>query len=571
MVKIELGGDQLDFIGINDVKVDLNKSCSAEENLMWSSFGNDYTKVMFTNSIIGTIFTAWNAHYNLVLDPDSVWLAICLPFSKYIYNNSEDLRKNFVDHEEKKELKVDLTHIETNLAIESLVKEIANNIKDPDFVPLLESNFTTTNIVSKNLSKLGIMKAMANYFSFKCCACCGLKSVELTGTRDDWIMIKDKVDAMKKYDVDGTVTKWTGLLNQVIDKFIEAFDGVVDSEFWNKIALESMGSGSSELTGWLVVFNPYSTNGRYLLGNRIYGRIDSDDVCGYNIEVDMDVDDNGYEYKSKLRGGFYGCTLSGETISPKFGYGMYRQSDPIKVYEITNSNLKYVLYENGKYKQTNDIPDVDKENISMKDMYMKMHNATEYKLIKVDTMYNYIIKMKIGDEYVFKSFNKGNTEEEPVLMSNIEYVRMYLKDIGEKVSKVHKYEKYRTDEKISYSYNIEFESGKFLSDFKNNYFNFDQNVVLYLEENYNIVESTKSDFIIYKMKVKGHNPVKILRHEYESYDYKMKNNVMRTVYAIVFSDGSVCDIDEGDYSFPIEKITDGNVFYGLLRKTGNIY
>lgn len=567
MVKIKLGGDNLGFVGINDIKGKLDEGCCTEEDVMWSSFGNEYTKVKFNNSIIGTIFTAWNAHYNLVLDPDSVWLAICLPFSRYIYNNSEDLRKSFVDHEGQTELKVSLDHIEPNMAIEALVNEIVKNIKDPDFVPLLESNFTTTNIVSKNLSKLGIMKAMANYFSYKCCACCGLKSVELTGTRNDWVSIKNKIEAMKKYDVDGTVVKWTDLLHKVIDKFIEAFDGVVDSEFWNKIALESMGSGSSHLTGWLIVFNPYSTSGRYLLGNSIYGMVSEDDICDCTIEVDMDVDDNGYEYKSKLRGGFYGCKLDGETISPRFGYGMYKKSDPVKAYSVTDTKIKYVEYENGKFKSVGECPPLPHEDITVNAMYMKLYNASECTLIKVDK-YKSIARLKVGDKYVHKvSYNTKDAVE----MSIDDYTKMYFEDLGQ-IVKVFKYETYRYRDKASYSYDIEYGPGKFFSDidYNSRMVQLRDSVLTYLEEKYGFVEISKSDYIIHKMKTKGYIPAKVLKCDRKSYDYDAKANVMKTVYALVFSDGSVVGVDGEDYGLPVDRVTN-DVFSGLINKTGCIW
>jgi len=54
------------------------------------------------NSFYEAFLHAYNYHEDIILSPDDVWLCICFEFSKYINNNSEQMRNKFVSHEGKK-------------------------------------------------------------------------------------------------------------------------------------------------------------------------------------------------------------------------------------------------------------------------------------------------------------------------------------------------------------------------------------------------------------------------------------------------------------------------------------
>lgn len=53
------------------------------------------------NGFIGALYDAYSKHYELVLRPDDVWLAIGTAFANYVDAHSEEMRKEFVNHEEK--------------------------------------------------------------------------------------------------------------------------------------------------------------------------------------------------------------------------------------------------------------------------------------------------------------------------------------------------------------------------------------------------------------------------------------------------------------------------------------
>ena len=52
----------------------------------------------FNNGFFAAFYYAYNHHGDVKISPDDVWMAIMLFFSKYVNDNSEQLRNAFVSH-----------------------------------------------------------------------------------------------------------------------------------------------------------------------------------------------------------------------------------------------------------------------------------------------------------------------------------------------------------------------------------------------------------------------------------------------------------------------------------------
>ena len=283
----------------------------------------DNQEVCFKNTLLGTILHAWNQHYNLILKPDDIWTSIALSLSKYISHNAEQLRSVFVEHEGKKELCVvdigDANAYDWTIGINKLAGMVDSNITDENLINTMTNNFTTTTHITSTISKLAILKSMENYFSYKVMLLCGIPSIELKGTKEDWVKIKEKISSMQSYDVDENLTSWCVLLHQLIDKFIEVFDGTKDKTFWNTIVHESGGSGPDYIGGWISILNPFDDKMKYILGSNMFTRLESGDICDTLVNVDFKIDDNGTEFDAKFQGGFYGAIIKNNTIEPHIG------------------------------------------------------------------------------------------------------------------------------------------------------------------------------------------------------------------------------------------------------------
>ena len=60
---------------------------------------------------------------------------------------------------------------------------------------------------------------------------CGIPSITLEGTVDDWTQLQARALELAEYDLGW----WIEALKPVLDQFVAASSGIVDQEFWSKI------------------------------------------------------------------------------------------------------------------------------------------------------------------------------------------------------------------------------------------------------------------------------------------------------------------------------------------------
>jgi hypothetical protein len=150
------------------------------------------------HGLIETVEKAYNEHYPLVLDPDSIWVTITQGLANHINENAEDLREQFVDHDGKKMLMVRRDNFSKGSpdndwpgVFDEFSAQIKEHIgKKHD---LIVSNFSTTTPEKLVISEIVLMDAMKSYFDYGVMTCCGIPWVRLEGTVDDWKDIRERV------------------------------------------------------------------------------------------------------------------------------------------------------------------------------------------------------------------------------------------------------------------------------------------------------------------------------------------------------------------------------------------
>jgi len=281
-------------------------------------------------SLFGAFIQAYNNHEDITLVPDDVWITILFQFSKYINDNAEKLRSMFVSHEGKKKLVVitqkDLKEDQWEEFFLLMIKEIEANTKD-GIVNEMQSNFSTTGIVEKMISVATVMDSFKKYFEFgRMIPCCGIKNVRFAGTLEDWQSVLSRLQFLKKYDVGGKWAKYIDDLVPIISKFIETYNGNVDTVFWDKvmnIRHGSLGSGgTSYVSGWILAF--YGQSGEVDIGD-----IDNE----YTVDVPVELDNRltGIVKMVRLRATFAGLNKTD---------GSYRPQMSMIVCELESDNLK---------------------------------------------------------------------------------------------------------------------------------------------------------------------------------------------------------------------------------------
>lgn len=285
----------------------------------------DFTSVPFDNGLFGTVIEAYNLHMNLVLRPDDIWLAIVQAVSNYVNKYPEEMRQHFVHFNDKQSLTVDgdggFYTADWNTLIPQMSKLIDKNTKN-NIATWFTCNFSTTTINSRIASKVVAMAGMKKYFTYEFRFECGLPSVTLEGTKEDWLTLKENALKINEWN-QPEFKKWSIVLQNVLQNFVDAFDGKVDTDFWNRI-VKQKGGGSSVPTihGWILTFAPWDNDGNFMLRswdeiviNNNYGYMESGKIPTGYVSCPVHIDDNGNNFDVTFISGSMGAVYSKENNS----------------------------------------------------------------------------------------------------------------------------------------------------------------------------------------------------------------------------------------------------------------
>ncbi|KAI0973692.1 hypothetical protein F4678DRAFT_425556 [Xylaria arbuscula] len=251
------------------------------------------TVSVYKNGFVNGLIRAFNQDLHLFIRPDDVWQAILSQFSLFINGNAERLRHMFVAHKGKTVLKLDMrpqriSEIDFGKVAEMFVSVIQDNVVDEELRQWMMPDFSTTTNHDKAVAAFGIMGAMQKYFAYECRGGCGLPSVTLLGTRDDWEMLASRASKLDKYGKE--CQHWASLLQPVMRYMLRTFDEPGSQEvkdFWLRVTYEAgkdgSGPGVRTLSGWITAFAYFNLDGTV---TRDYDEEEIRDMDGEDPEPD---------------------------------------------------------------------------------------------------------------------------------------------------------------------------------------------------------------------------------------------------------------------------------------------
>lgn len=237
-----------------------------------SSFDDESLCYMGEDNLFKCMVNAYADHHPLVLSPDVVWLIIAQNFSNYVNKHSEEMRDLFVEHEGKMKIVVTedndvLGKSGTKGDWEKLLSDftagVAANTRG-DVAEMMTADFTTTGVTERIASQITLMDAVETFFEWwNMRVACGIPSITLTGTPDDWRKVQAKARSLEKYGLE----KWSRQLDKVLAEFVKASEGQPDRVFWRSIVKKlrvdelknirgCFGSDVTMLDGWFLTFFP---------------------------------------------------------------------------------------------------------------------------------------------------------------------------------------------------------------------------------------------------------------------------------------------------------------------------
>lgn len=220
------------------------------------------------HALIETLHRAYDQHRNLVLRPDDIWLTISQGFAACVNQDPERYRQAFVSPEGKKEIYIRRDSFKMGEASNDwrgCFPEFSAQIREhigAETHTLILADFSTTGDLEKAVSEVVLMDTVQSYFRYRVGTLCGIPSVTLEGTVEDWQKVAQKTRALAKF---GGLDWWLNEACAIVDQFVAAAQGKVNTRFWQSIYKGESGSGGITADGHILKLIPYLTDWK---GNR---------------------------------------------------------------------------------------------------------------------------------------------------------------------------------------------------------------------------------------------------------------------------------------------------------------
>jgi hypothetical protein len=200
------------------------------------------------------------SHRPVSISPDAVWLMICNGFATHAEVRGDGLqRKLFPQGRDGKvtiKVRRDGFRKGENNDWEGVFGEFAatmDGIMDNHLKATLTDGFSTTGAKEKAAFEVVFMKTLEQSFGYEVATVCGIPSITLEGTVQDWENLAARAEKLRGYDCDW----WLDALKPVLAQFTAAAGGKVDRDFWRSIYKVNEQSGGDTISGWCLLFFPY--------------------------------------------------------------------------------------------------------------------------------------------------------------------------------------------------------------------------------------------------------------------------------------------------------------------------
>jgi hypothetical protein len=294
-----------------------------------------------THPFLRAVNLAYADHRSLVLSPDMIWLLLAQGFARHVNENVELMRSRFVAHEGKVEILVIRDEFVRGFEgndWEGVFAEFSEQIRahiGPTAHGLIARTFSTTGIVEKAAMEVTLMDAFQGYFEYRVLTRCGIPEITLKGTPDDWVSVRDGAAAFADYGIEW----WTEHLLPVLDQFVAASQGDINTMFWQNFYKQHGGSGGPFISGQVVNFFPYVKGHRgthrnpYLgpkaIEERMWGGLTSDAVPSALSAAPFTWEYLGRELPMEFIAGFIGVAQDWDTLAlrPEIGWAVRDRKD----------------------------------------------------------------------------------------------------------------------------------------------------------------------------------------------------------------------------------------------------
>ena len=213
----------------------------------------------YNNGLVDAVYEAYSSHRPLILSPDIVWLTISQGVSIHINQNFDKLKTKLFKSPEPVQLLVRNDSIEIKPQYwTSVINEFAGQTKantKGDFYNILVPQFSTTTKDITTAYQINLMETYRQAFEYLGESGCGIPTITLEGTKEDWQLIYNQLDNLNQFGLQ----EWVKELKPVIQEFINTYDQKTNQKFWSSIYKDASEYGAFYVSGWIIKFFPYLT------------------------------------------------------------------------------------------------------------------------------------------------------------------------------------------------------------------------------------------------------------------------------------------------------------------------
>ena len=387
-----------------------------------------------------TIVRAYAEHRPLVLSPDMMWVLVSQGFARYVNAHSEQMRHQLVSHDGKMDLVVQSEKdlLSEDADWEKLMSDFTAQISDNtkgDIAQTITADFSTTGTTERITSQITLMETVKSYFDYVVVRiACGIPTITLTGTPQDWQKVVEKTQQLEKYGVGD----WTQNLIPILTEFVKASEGKPNQAFWQKMVkkqrVDKLDGGGcipghpTELDGWILKFFP-DENGLTLDQVPNTHKMPSERVyVDFKYQIINPADGTVLsETPMQLVAGFIGADVDLKTraMKPKMGW-IVRQmegNDSI-VKRLQKMDGESSLF--GIHLRVNKVPEHLAQLPHIKKLILSFSNEVElpdwFFNLQIDNLTIYGEIKKVTEDAIWKSFpharingKQGVEEQEPIV------------------------------------------------------------------------------------------------------------------------------------------------------------
>ncbi|XXF80486.1 DUF4419 domain-containing protein [Myxococcaceae bacterium GXIMD 01537] len=305
-----------------------------------------FVEPLDTHPLIAAVHHAFSDHRPLVLSPDIIWLTIAQGLALHVVRNAEALRLDLVKHQGRKQLVVARMELDftSQEFCQGLIGDFSAQLRAHSTAihDLVVCDFSTTGPVERVVSQVLLMDTMREYFDYVVECICGIPTVTLEGTPEDWIHLKEKVAQLPRYGLDW----WARHLLPICDEFIRAAQGHANVAFWRALYKLREMYGGQLINGWICKLFPFTRNavtGEYDTRNPVFAEQAGDDedfgglassslptgLSRVPLILQLLTDAGTKKERLAVTAGFLGVTQSPSTLAvrPETGWVIHEDRD----------------------------------------------------------------------------------------------------------------------------------------------------------------------------------------------------------------------------------------------------